>query len=313
MQKFNNPFEKIISTCHFVCEHAKDVHINYEVLDKLLEEKIPCGKYWGESNLFHFMDLDIATIVNFLLLYQSIGFSFWGEPKWTIATDEGKLDGSTALMYIFIKNIDFFKDFKKVEEIQYDTFKDLMQGNIEIPLLEERYHILKEISHIVNEKMNGDFYLTIKEITDDINLCSFILANFPSFKDTRTYQNKEIYFYKLASLLTSDILHVRSIKEQIDVDYSHIAGCSDYKIPQILHNLNITEYSKSLEKKILNKEEIPENDPLEIEIRASVIEVEKYIADKTGICGIDANDYLWLKSKNTTQSKPYHLTRTKSY
>lgn len=313
MQESNNPFLKIIETCHFVCTNAKHVQINYDKLDKLLEEEISCGKYWGESNLFHFMDLDISTIINFLLLYQSIGFSFWGDPKWEISTDEGMFDGSTALMYIFIKNIEFFKDFKKVEEMSFNTFKNLMQGNIEIPLLESRYKILKEVSHIVNEKMNGNFYNTIKDITNDIELCSFIIKSFPSFKDTRTYLDHEIYFYKLASLLTSDILHARSSKEHINVDYSHIAGCSDYKIPQILHNLNITEYSGYLEKIISSKQEIPENNPLEIEIRASVIEVEKYIVEKTGICGIDANDYLWLKSKNSNQNKPYHLTRTTSY
>ena len=259
------------------------------------------------------MDLDITTIVNFLLLYQSIGFSFWGNPKWEINTEQGNLDGSIALMYIFIKNIDFFKNFKNVEAMNLDTFKELMQGNIQIPLLEERYKILKEVSHIVNEKMNGNFYYAIKEMTDDISLCSFIIDNFSSFKDTRTYLEHEIYFYKLASLLTSDILHARSIKEHITVDYFHIAGCSDYKIPQILHNLNIIEYSENLEEKILNRKEIPENDPLEIEIRASVIEVEKYIVERTGICGIEANDYLWLKSKNAHQSKPYHLTRTTNY
>lgn len=311
--KNQNPFSEITESCHFVCLHAKDVHINYKELDKLLEQKIVSGKYWGESNLFHFMDLDIKTIVNFLLLYQAIGFSFWGDPKWSIETEEGKFDGSTALMYVFIKNIDFFKDFKKVEEMTFKTFKSFMKGNVDIPLLESRFKILKEVSHIVNDKMNGNFYEQIKDLTDDRELCSFIIRSFPSFKDVRTYQGNNIYFYKLASLLTSDILHARKIKEGIKVDYSHIAGCSDYKIPQILHNLGILVYSEHLEYKIDNKIEIAENDPLEVEIRASVIEVEKYIVTKTGLCGIEANDYLWLKSKNTSQNKPYHLTRTTSY
>lgn len=194
-----------------------------------------------------------------------------------------------------------------------ETFKEFMKGNVAIPLLNKRYQILQEVSHIVNEKMQGNFYEAIKNITDDISLCTFIIDSFPSFKDTRTFKGQEIYFYKLASLLTSDILHARSIKEHLNVDYSHIAGCSDYKIPQILHNLNITEYSQYLEEIINNKREIPENDPLEIEIRASVIEVLRYIVEKENICGIEANDYLWLKSKNANQSKPYHLTRTTSY
>lgn len=308
-----NPFLKIQESCHYVCANSTDVHINYEELNNLLDQQMTSGKYWGESNIFHFMDLDIATIVNFLLLYQAIGFSFWGNPKWTIETEEGIYDGSTALMYIFINNIDFFKKFKNVENMTFDTFAYLMQGNVEIPLLKERYEILKDISSIVNEKMNSNFYEAIKDLTDDRDLFNFIISYFPTFKDTRTYKGKEVYFYKLASLLTSDILHARKIKEGIKVDYSHIAGCSDYKIPQILHNLGILEYSENLESKIERKMELAENDPMEVEIRASVIEVEKYIIEKTGICGIEANDYLWLKSKNANQSKPYHLTRTTSY
>ena len=108
-------------------------------------------------------------------------------------------------------------------------------------------------------------------------------------------------------------MHARAIKEGIKVDYSHIAGCSDYKIPQILRALKITEYSKYLSNIVDNKKVIPENDELEVEIRASVIEVERYIVEKTNIRSIEVNDFLWLKSKEIKSSKPYHLTRTTSY
>ncbi len=309
-----NTFQSIIDTAKYVTSNAKHVIINYDRIDEIIGSGITTGKYWGESNIFGFLDLSIDKIVNFMLLYQSIGFCFWGEPKWTITTkDNENYDGSAALMYIFVSNIDFFSDFKKVENMTLDEFKSFMSGNVQIPLLEERYRILVEVSKIVNNRMNGNFYEYTKDKVRDIDLFNIIIDSFPSFKDTRSYLTKEIYFYKLASLLTSDILHARAIKEGIKVDYSHIAGCSDYKIPQILRALKITEYSEYLSEIVDGKKLIPENDPLEVEIRAAVIEVERYIVKKTKICGIEVNDFLWLKSKVLKSTEPYHLTLTTNY
>lgn len=278
-----NVFIQITESCQEVCKYAENVHINYNAIDELLENGIQKGKYWGE-------------------------------PKWTIVTDNGELyDGSTALMCIFVSNIDLFSNFKKVENMTFDEFKDFMKGNVEIPLIHERYEILVNISKIVNEKMNGNFYQYTKNIVRDINLINILIDNFPTFKDIRTYKGKKVYFYKLASLLTSDILHARKIKEGIEVDYSNIAGCSDYKIPQIIRDLNIIEYSSQLGELVDSKTPIMENNPMEVEIRASVIEVERYIVDKTNECGIEVNDYLWLKSKTNKNDRPYHLTRTINY
>ena len=61
--------------------------------------------------------------------------------------------------------------------------------------------------------MNGNFYKSIYKLTTDEDLFDFIITNFENFKDERTYKGKTIYFYKLAQLLTSDILHIRERKK----------------------------------------------------------------------------------------------------
>ena len=73
-----------------------------------------------------------------------------------------------------------------------------------------------------------------------------IVNSFKTFKDERTYNGKTIYFYKLAQLLTSDILHIREYLENVKVDYSNLIGCADYKIPQTLRALGIIEYDYEL-------------------------------------------------------------------
>ena len=218
-------------------------------------------------------------------------------------------------MYALLKlkehkgNLDF-------EKITFEEFSETLKGNVEIPLLEERYKVVSQVSKVINQKMQGNFYRYIKNITKDIVLFNTIINNFPSFEDIRTYDNKTIYFYKLAQLLTSDILHIRSLKEEITVDCSNLVGCADYKIPQVLRGLGILVYDKELSELVDNKKEVEENSIYEVEIRASMIVainlIKKELNDK--VDAIDINDIIWSFSQDKTKKLlPYHLTRTLSY
>ena len=308
--------ETIINTCYKVTNNAKYITINYNNIEKFANkiENIEL-KHWLSTSPFGLLEMPIETIINFLLIYESINFSFWGTPKWTITTDEGELDGSIALLYALLKyvqknNTTDFSDISKEE------FREILKGNIEIPLLNERYDIIKNISNIVKDKMNNNFYQYIKDITTDTELFNIIITNFPSFKDERSYNNETIKLYKLAQLLTSDILHIREIKENIKVDYSNLIGCADYKIPQVLRGLELITYSNELASIIDSKQEIEENSIYEVEIRASqlVIINEIKIILKNKECAIDINDYLFLQKNNPNiVLKPYHLTRTTNY
>lgn len=308
--------ETIINTCYKVTNKAKHITINYNNIEKFANkiENIEL-KHWLSTSPFGLLEMPIETIINFLLIYESINFSFWGTPKWTITTDEGELDGSIALLYALLKyvqknNTTDFSDISKEE------FREILKGNIEIPLLNERYNIIKNISNIVKDKMNNNFYQYIKDITTDTELFNIIITNFPSFKDERSYNDETIKLYKLAQLLTSDILHIREIKENIKVDYSNLIGCADYKIPQVLRGLELITYSNELASIIDSKQEIEENSIYEVEIRASqlVIINEIKIILKNKECAIDINDYLFLQKNNPNiVLKPYHLTRTTNY
>ena len=289
-------FNKIIKSNEFVIENAKYIKINNDAIKKFAENiKQVNIQNWLFNLPFNLLDENIDTIIEFLLYFEAIDFSFWGNPKWEIQTEKGKQDGSMALLYAMLKYI---------------------KGNIEIPLFEERYNILKKINNVVKEKMNGSFYKAIYNLKTDEELFDFIINNFKDFEDIRNYKGKTIYFYKLAQLLTSDILHMREKKEKIKVDYSHIVGCSDYKIPQGLRALNLVSYNEELANLVDNKIELKQNSEYEVEIRATVIYVINKIKEllDNRINAIDLNDYIWLMSKNKDlPKKPYHLTRNTNY
>lgn len=312
--------DKVLETSKFVVDNAKHVKINYDKANELIDEllkfdnvhyltKVPYGVY----------DMSTRDIINFLLIYDSIDFSFWGNPKWTINVNGKDLDGGIALLHCIFNMFDgrdSVEVYKQLENMALEDFKEILKGNIDIPLLEERYKIVSSIAEIVNKKMNGSFYDYIKDMNTDQEIFKTILNNFSGFEDTRTYKGQTVYFYKLAQLLTSDILHVIENKEQKEVDYSNLLGCADYKIPQVMQGFGILEYDTKLSSLLETKTEIEENSEYEVEIRASMIVVINYIWEQINkiIDRIDINDFIWSKGQDKTKKyKPYHLTRTKSY
>lgn len=313
-------FDKILKSCQFVVDNAEHVKINYDKVNELIEEllkfdnvhyltKVPYGVY----------DMSTKDIVNFLLIYDAIDFSFWGNPKWTIKTDSKELDGGIALLHCIFNLFngrDSVEVYQQLERMTIEGFKEVLSGNVDIPLLEERYKIVNAIATTVNKNMSGNFYDFINGMNTDRDIFKVILDNFTSFEDTRTYRGKTIYFYKLAQLLTSDILHVIQNKEQVNVDYSSLIGCADYKIPQVMQGFEILEYDSELTSLLERKIPIEENSEYEVEIRASMMVVINYIWKQVhmSIDRIDINDFIWGKGQDKTkQYKPYHLTRTTSY
>jgi len=312
--------EKVLETSNFVVENAKYVKINYKEVNELIEELLKFNNVHYLTKVpYDVYNMDTKDIVNFLLIYDSIDFSFWGEPKWTIKTDNGELDGGIALLHCIFKLFDGRDSkevYKDLEKITLEEFSLILKGNVDIPLLEERYNIVKDIALLVNNKMNGSFYDYIKGINSDKEIFKIIIDNFSNFEDIRTYKGKTIYFYKLAQLLTSDILHAIEIKEKVKVDYSNLIGCADYKIPQVMQGFGILEYDSILSSLLDRKIEIEENSEYEVEIRSSMIVVINYIWEKVdkSIDKIDINDFVWGKGQDKTKEyKPYHKTRTTSY
>lgn len=312
--------DKIIPTCRFVVDNANHVKINYAKIKELIDELLVFDNVHYLTKVpYSVYDMSTKDIVNFLLIYDSIDFSFWGNPKWTIDANGEYLDGGIALLHCvfnLFNGHDSSEVYKKLEHMTLEEFKEILKGNVTIPLLKERYNIVTNIAKIVNNKMNGNFYNYISNLTKDKEIFKAIHENFTNFDDARTYKGQTIYFHKLAQLLVSDILHVIKNKENIKVDYSNLVGCADYKIPQVMQGLGILEYDNELSSLLESKTEIEENSEYEVEIRASMIIVINHIWEQIdkSIDRIDINDFIWSKGQDKTKKyKPYHLTRTSSY
>jgi len=309
---------EILDTCSYVSKNSKQVKIDMDRIKLFASNLKANNAHWLESSPFGLFDFPTKTIVDFLIIYHAIGFCYWGNPKWSIKdTDNNLIDGSMAMIYVFVNKLkqdSDFIDFDKFKQWDYERFKVFLNGTCELSLLEKRYINFISTSKIISEKFNNDFYSYVKNITNDEILFEIIVKNFPAYQDTSIYNKKEILYFKRAQLLVSDILHVLNLKEQIKVDYSHIVGCADYKIPQILRDEGILVYCNELKNKIDEKQEIPKDSTEENEIRANtIVAVNEIKKLKQNVSNIEVNDMIWLSSQNKKVIKPYHLTKTTAY
>lgn len=308
----DNILDNVLPTAKYVSENSKYVRINYNKLDYIIENMdLNKIRFWLKDNPFNILDLDNKDIINFLFIYHTIGlYCFWGEPKWTITTEKGQLDGSYALMYLVLKRYKENKDFN----MTFEEFKLFLSGYGELSLMKSRYNNLVEMNKFIRK--HGDFYNAIKNIYNDKELFTYIISNFKCYKDEELYNGHIIYFYKRAQLLTSDILKAREMLEGINVSYDNLVGCADYKIPQVMRNLEILEFDEELAFLVDNKIPLDDNSIMEIEIRANDLIVIDYIANKLDnkVTRSDINDYIWCLGQDKIKMlKPYHRTLTNRY
>jgi hypothetical protein len=167
-------FNKILDSCKYVTENAEHVRINKDKINELVKNiKNVDGTHWLQKSTYGLLDLSIEEIVDFLLLYHSIGFSYWGDPKWSIKTEYGDLDGAYAMIFVLIKEIKCNPQFLKptyLQRLSLTELRTILKGNVEIPLLQERYSNIINMAKSINDNMNGSFYNYIKQVHNDEEL-----------------------------------------------------------------------------------------------------------------------------------------------
>ena len=93
-----------------------------------------------------------------------------------------------------------------------------------------------------------------------------------------------------------------------------LTAFADYKIPQVLRELGILEYSTTLAQKVDSRIELAPGSEEEVEIRAGTIIAVEDIRQATSgnLTAADIDHYLWLAGQRT-HARPYHRTRTIAY
>lgn len=314
---------QVLKTTQKVVAQSEHVSINEEALKKWSNDFRPDHvNHWLNEAPFDIRTLSTRERLHYLLVFNSISFSYWADQKWKIDYRGQRIDGAYGMIGALGRGIEDgvpVTDFSYLADISEDDLEYLLRGENTIPLFEIRLATLREIGRVVRDRFSGNLIELILSVNSAEELLEAVVALFPSFKDETEYNRNKVLFLKRAQLFVADIFQA---VEETRASLRSIAGitaCADYKLPQMMRRFGIFEYSSTLEEKISSQEEIPAGTPFEVEIRANTIwaveKMKRAIKQRfPEVESIEVNDHLWLVSQTKLSTdEPYHRTRTTAY
>ncbi len=92
--------KKVLKSCDYVVNNSTHVKINNNKADGLIDELLLFDhSHYLIKSSYDVYSMYTKDIINFLLIYDSIYFSLWGNPKWTINFNGEIIDGGVALLH----------------------------------------------------------------------------------------------------------------------------------------------------------------------------------------------------------------------
>ena len=197
---------RILETTNFVKKNSQFVKINHERLTDFANEFDHDNvTHWLSAAPFDFSHFSEEEKLHFVIIFNALSFCYWGEPKWTVEYQDKKHDGAWGMILALGRGLEegsALLNFAYCSQISKAELAHILRGNTEIPLLTERWKILREIGLNMTTKFNGKANNLIAAASNDAQkLLDLIAQNFPSFLDIAQYKEKQIYFYKRAQLL----------------------------------------------------------------------------------------------------------------
>ncbi len=310
---------KILESVRRVVELAQHVAIDEQAVRdcayKLAGQQL--ASEWDRR--FHLRDLT-ERMVQYLFVLDCLNFCFWPEPRWRY----DQLDGYSALATALkdaVERGDCVLDASFWAQIDKRDLQNLLDGENEIPLLNERVEVLREAGMVLQERYNGQAARLVESAgRSAVRLVELLAQDLWSFRDEATYQGGKVYFYKRAQIFCADLYGAfggQRWGEFSDID--ELTAFADYKVPQVLRHLGVLRYSSDLAERIDRREELPAGSAKEIEIRAHTIwavELLKREFEKLGrpLRSFEIDWLLWNLGQNEEfRQRPYHRTRTIFY
>jgi len=308
-----------------IAEHSDFVRINRARARAFAKDfRLNQTRHWSDLAPFNFAGLTEDQALNFIFIVDSTAFCYWGEPKWTVSYRGKNYDGFFGVIAAVARAFESgtpILDPHWRAAMSVADLAEVLRGNVEIPLLAERFEIISEIAKKIVAKYHGNIAeLVASGQGDALKLVDLLAAEFPSYEDSAEYKGQTVHFLKRANLTVNDIKVIfkgQGIGAIKNLDL--LLGRADYKIPQIMRKLGILEYVPELAEKVDHKIELTHNDPEEIEIRANMLWALELIRQELlphlpQVTQADIDDYLWTAAQTKSpDDKPYHRSRTTAY
>ncbi|BFU18388.1 hypothetical protein EHI8A_017120 [Entamoeba histolytica HM-1:IMSS-B] len=295
----------------YIEQNAKHVRVNQI---KLKEKIIPLlekieAETFDES--IHQAPNDIESRLRYILVVDALNFCFW-------PTEGFEYDDLTkGLSRLEHDHPEVFEpnQMKHVSSCLLSQY--LVYNNRVISNIEERTRLMREVGEVLCNRFDQKVLNLLEESKyDATTLVSLIAKEFPGFRDSTIYKGRQVFFYKRAQIVVSDIQGMCGCIKGLE----QLTGFADYRIPQVLLGWDVLDIEDQLKQKILDKKEIPSGSEEEIEIRCTVLSAIKMIqaifleTKNSFIEGYRIDWFLWsYGEKNKEQLPPHHRTQTIFY
>ena len=321
---FPNPCTYVKESTSKIIPIMSHVKIDDKALKKfvknLLQDKNAL-KYpkWSETHL-DATSVPFESLLRYLFVIDTLNYCFWpnaGYEYYTLAQN----------LYKTLKNK---KKFFEIDNLIKMTPEQLKENifKCDFCLLNERARMIREVFTIIKNKYNGQCYNFVKACNKDATkLVKQVVDDFWCFRDQAIYNGEQIFFYKRAQILVSDIyLAYLDIKDAKKTDkendvinftketISQLTMFADYRVPQILRAKGILKYDSHLTDLVDNKKELAHGGKEEIEIRAATIQTVEQIKKMLKEHGreamsIEVDVYLWEEGEKIKDKvAPHHRT-----
>ncbi len=216
-------------------------------------------------------------------------------------------------------------DGKFLAAISRKDLEEIFRGNIEMPMLDERVKILREVGAALVAKYQGRFHNFLRQGSRRLydggeGILERLVREFTSFYDTSAYDGRQVVFHKRAQLLLY-MLHGRLGAKGLFrlEDPERLTAFADYIVPLALRLMGILGYAPALEEKINRRQLIPRHSPEEVELRAHSLyattllrqEINRRRPPDRQIITPQVDSRLWTHFHATFW--PHHLTVTTAY
>jgi Potential Queuosine, Q, salvage protein family len=322
----------VLDSLPYAIESSRDVRTNYqkiaEVASWMAYEELPMPEFALPQGVG---DGDPDEAIDFILVADVIDTAFTDFERYEKFQVDyaGKHWSDSEAEFACIKRaLDKgmpFLDGNFLARITRAKLNEVFKGNIEMPMLDEKLEVLRQVGKVLAEKYGGRFHRLVHSCSPRLydngnGLIERLVKEFPRFNDASLLDGHEIKFYKLVQLgiwMLYATLN-RTGKFRVD-DIGKMTAFADYIVPVALRLHGITSYSPELESSIQSHELIPRDSRWEIEIRAHCIYATALLTEEINklrppdrqvlIPQIDAR--FWVPFHTT--SWPHHLTRTIMY
>ncbi len=265
--------------------------------------------------------------VFYLLVLDSLNFCFWppsGHAKWEIEYKSKRYSGYYALAAAVKRAIESGVPINRADylaELSFDQLLQLLGGRGELQLLKPRLRVLQELGQVLLKDYGGKAHKLVEDAGGSaIAFVRLVSEKLSSFRDVAAYQGMEVFFYKRAQILASDLYGAFKGKGfGAFSDIGDLTAFADYKLPQVLRHVGILRYGESLARRVDQQIYVEAGSPEEVEIRANTIlavELIRQELDKAGrrLRAFEIDWMLWnLGQQDKFRAKPYHRTLTIFY